>query len=248
VPDRPIRLYGIPLSHPSLAARGMIELKGLRYRYVELLAGGHPPSLWALGFRRPTVPAMKLPDGRRVQGSLAISRSLDELAPDPPLFPSDPQARRAAEDAERWGEAVLQSVPRRIVRWGLKHSPAARRWFVANASPLPAPAVTAVLLTPLASVFVAQAGATDDRIRRDLAELPSLLDEVDSLISRGVIGGEMLGAADFQIGTSVRALSALHDIAGYVAGRPAEAHARRVVPDFPELPAMLPPAWLPPTG
>jgi glutathione S-transferase len=50
----------------------MLEHKGLDYRYVELLAGAHPPSLWALGFRRITVPALRLRDGTRVQGSLAI--------------------------------------------------------------------------------------------------------------------------------------------------------------------------------
>ena len=86
MPGREIRLYGIPLSHPVLAVRGMLERKGLTYRYVDLLAGTHPANLWALGFRRTTVPAMKLPDGERVQGSLAIARALEQLRPDPPLY------------------------------------------------------------------------------------------------------------------------------------------------------------------
>ena len=92
--DARIRLYGIPMSHPVMAARGMIERKGLDYRYVELLAGAHPPSLWALGFRGMTVPAMRLPDGRRVQGSLAIARALEEVAPAPvhPLGPAQEPA------------------------------------------------------------------------------------------------------------------------------------------------------------
>jgi glutathione S-transferase len=81
MPDSPIRLYGIPLSHPVLAARGMLARKGLDYRYIELLAGAHPPSMWALGFRRITVPAMRLGDGLRVQGSLAIAQALEELTP-----------------------------------------------------------------------------------------------------------------------------------------------------------------------
>ena len=38
----PIRVYGIPLSHPVLAVRGMLERKGLPYRYVELLGGAIP--------------------------------------------------------------------------------------------------------------------------------------------------------------------------------------------------------------
>ena len=76
-----IRLYGIALSHPVLAARGMLEHKGLPYRYVEMLAGTHPVHLFAIGFRGVTVPAMRLPDGRRVQGSLGIAQALEQFAP-----------------------------------------------------------------------------------------------------------------------------------------------------------------------
>jgi glutathione S-transferase len=242
---RAIRLYGIPLSHPVLAARGMLDRKGLPYRYVELLAGAHPFSLRALGFRGVTVPAMKLPDGRRVLGSLAIARALEEVAPLPSLYPQEPQARRAAEEAERWGEAVLQPIPRRLIRWGLRHHLSQRRWFAEVAGPLPVPKLTGLLLTPIAPVFAWLAGASDVHVREDLSGLPSLLDEVDRLLERGVIGGEELGAADFQIASSVRMLLAMEDAGLLVAGRPAEAFARRVVPDYPRVPAALPVAWLP---
>jgi hypothetical protein len=60
-----------------------------------------------------------------------------------------------------------------------------------------------------------------------------------------VIGGEELGAADFQIGSTVRMLLAMQDVGRLVAGRPAETFARRVVPDYPEVPAALPADWLP---
>jgi glutathione S-transferase len=245
MPEAPIRLYGIPLSHPVLAVRGMLECKGLDYRYVELLAGAHPPSLWALGFRRITVPAMKLADGRRVQGSLAIAQALEEVAPDPSLYPVAPQARAAALEAERWGEAALQPIPRRLTRWGLRSSLRQRQWFARVGTPLPAPAVTGWLLSPLAAGFAALAGADDNRVRDDLTRLPQLLDEVDRLLETGLIGGPALGAADFQIGASVRALLAMDDVGRLVAGRPAEALARRVVPDYPPIPAVFPADWLP---
>jgi len=246
--EGPIRLYGIALSHPVIGARGMLERKGLSYRYVELLGGAHPPALLALRFTRATVPAMRLADGRRVQGSLAIADALELLVPTPSLYPSEPAARAAAREAERWGEAVLQPVPRRLIRWGLRHHLAQRRWFADVASPLPAPALMGIVLTPLVPVFVRQAGASDERVRRDLAELPGLLDRVDSLLASGVIGGEELGAADFQIGSSLRVLSAMQDVGGVLAGRPAEAFAFRVVPEYPEVPAALPADWLPAAG
>ena len=248
--DAPIRLYGIPMSHPVVAVRGMLDRKGLEYRYVELLAGAHPPSLWALGFRGITVPAIRFADGRRAQGSLAIAAALEEVAPSPSLYPSEPAARAAAQAAEGWGEAVLQPVPRRLIRWGLRASLRQRQWFADVATPLPAPAVTGWLLTPLTPVFVKLVGADDDGVRRDLATLPGLLDEVDRLLGSGVIGGAELGAADFQIAASVRMLLAMEDVGRLVAGRPAEAFARRAAPDYPAIPAVLPLDWLPaaPTG
>jgi glutathione S-transferase len=245
VTEKDIRLYGIALSHPVLAVRGMLERKGLPYRYVALLGGLHPPSLWALGFRHPTVPAMRLPDGRRVQGSVEIAQALDQLAASPPLYPSDPRARREAEEAERWGERVLQPVPRRLLRWQLLHRSSQRRWFVRAGTPLPAPALTAALMWPLAAIFAAQASADGEQVRRDLAELPNLLDAVDDLIARGVIGGSEPGAADFQIAASVRMLLALGDVRPLVTGRPSAAHALAHVPDYPDVPPGLPADWLP---
>lgn len=244
MPDRPIRLYGIPLSHPVLAVRGMLDRKGLPYTYVSLLGGGHPPSLWALGFHKATVPAMRLPDGRRVQGSLAIAAALEELQPEPSLYPADPGLRASAQEAERWGESVLQPVPRRLIRWGLRHHLSQRQWFAENATPLPAPKLIGALLTPVLPVFVWQVGASDDRVRQDLAELPGLLDHVDQLIDDGVVGGDQPGAADFQIATSVRMLVAMQDVGHLVAGRPCETWARRLVPDYPAIPPAFPVTWL----
>lgn len=168
------------------------------------------------------------------------------MPPDPPLYPSEPGARAAAQEAERWGEAVLQPIPHRLIRWGLRSSLRQRRWFAEVGTPLPAPGVTGRLLTPPAPVFAALVGAGDDRVRGDVTRMPLLLDEVDRLLGAGVIGGAELGAADFQIGSSVRMLLAMEDIGPLVAGRPAEAFARRVVPDYPPIPAVRPSDWLPP--
>jgi glutathione S-transferase len=243
--DRVIRLYGIPLSHPVLGVRGMIVFKRLSYQYVELLAGGHPPMLWALGFRGATVPAIKLPDGRRIQGSLAIAQALEQLAPSPPLYPSQPSARAAVTDAERWGEAVLQPIPRRLIRWGLRRHLGQRQWFADAASPLSAPRLTGILLTPIVSLFARIAGANDPQVRRDLDRLPDLLDQVDRLIAEGVIGGDRLNAADFQIAPSIRMLLAMTDLGPVVVDRPAATLARRVVPNYPVIPAALPADWVP---
>lgn len=237
-------LYWFDMSHPAQAARLMLERKGIDYRSVELLAGFHPLLLRLAGFRGGSVPALKL-DGRRLQGSLAISRGLDDLAPEPRLFPADPPARQAVVDAEAWGERELQPIPRRLNRWLLVHSHAIRRWFAEQVG-MPAPGVAAVVQRPLMMAFARISQADDPTVRVDLQRLPGLLDHVDRLIADGVIGGDEPNAADFQVGTSIWALMRFSDLAGYLEGRPAAALAARLLPAGGDrVPAGLPPEWLP---
>ena len=53
-------------------------------------------------------------DGQRMLGSRAIMRRLDELQPEPPLLPADPDLRSRVLEAEAWGDDVLQPLARRI--------------------------------------------------------------------------------------------------------------------------------------
>src|SRR5262249_57791980 len=92
-----------------------------------------------------TVPALRI-DGRRIQSSLELSRVLEEMRPEPPLFPADPAAREKVEQAEAWGEAVLQPIPRRLASWALRRDRAAMRSFAEGArlhGPLRPPIKTA---------------------------------------------------------------------------------------------------------
>ncbi len=77
-------------------------------------------ALRAVGFPRTTVPALKI-GGEKIQGSREIARALDRIQPDPPLFPADPDARAAVEDAERFGDERLQHPIRQLLWWGFKH-------------------------------------------------------------------------------------------------------------------------------
>src|SRR5262245_8311596 len=220
VSSMPATLYGSPPSHPSHAARLMLERKGMEHRVVWLLPGLWPVLLRTRGFRGGTVPALKL-NGRRIQDSLEISRALERAQPDPPLFPSDPERRGAVEEAERWGEQVLQPVPRRIIRWIATRNQSMRS-AMAREVGMPAPGFAAAVNLPAALYLARKAGASAERVRQDLAELPGLLDEIDRLIAEGVIGGEEPNAADFQIATTVAALRSIDDVAPAVPGRPAE--------------------------
>src|SRR5262245_57291941 len=79
-------LYVLPASHPSVAAALMLDRKGIEYKRVAMVAVMSKAQLRAMGFPGVTVPALKI-DGRKVQGSTSISRELDRLQPEPPLFP-----------------------------------------------------------------------------------------------------------------------------------------------------------------
>ena len=234
-----ITLYSMAISHPARAAGLMLDHKGLEHRRVDIPTGMQPLVLRAVGFREMTVPAMKI-NGRRVQGSLQISRALDEARSEPPLFPADPERRRAVEEAETWGESVYQPVPRRIFRWVATRDTRLRAWLASDAG-IPAPAVTARLSRPMSSWFARSAGADDERIKADLRELPAHLDRVDALIAAGTLDGESLNAADFQIATTTRTLLNMPPLRELVAGRPAERHAMRISPSFgEEIPLTLP--------
>jgi glutathione S-transferase len=239
----PAKLYALVLSHPSQAARLMLEQKGIEHEIKDLFPGGHPVQLRLAGFRGGTVPGLKL-DGRRVQGSLNISRALDELQGEPGLFPADAEQRRAVEEAEAWGEGELQPVPRRMFRWGASRRQSMRVWMVRDMG-MPAPDLMARAQKPLAHAFARMADVSDERVRADIAALPAQLDHIDGLIAAGVIGGAEPNAADFQIGTTVRVFLAYDDIRPLVEGRPAAELAMRVLPRYPgPIPPFLPPEWL----
>jgi glutathione S-transferase len=238
-------LYAMKVSHPSRAARRMLEIKEIEHRVVNLPPGLHPAALRLARFRGGTVPALKL-DGRRVQGSTAISRFLDTLQPDPPLFPAGGTARRRVEEAEAWGEQTLQDAPRKLFRWGLVKDAELRRWLVEQAG-LPAPALAARTGGPNARWFARRSKATDENVRAELQRLPAMLDRVDELIAAGTIGNGPPNAADLQIGSSVRSLMQYEELKALLPfGRPASDHALHLFPDFPgPLPAFLPPDWVP---
>src|SRR3954449_2645978 len=224
-----IKLYGTKPSPPVRSVRLMLEAKGLEYETIWLLPGLHPALLRMRGFRGGTVPSIKI-DGRKIQQSRAISRALEELKPEPPLFPAEPQRRLEVEEAERWGDEVLQDIPRRIVRWLSVHRPETRV-MIAQEMGIPFPRFAAWINAPTAR-RMAKKVDSDQEIGNAVSAVPKALDVVDELIARGVIGSDQPNAADFQIATSVRALLTVRDLDRPIKGRPAADFAMRLVPEF----------------
>ena len=200
----PVRLYMFAGSNAVQTAVLMLAHKGIEHEVVHVERGAHVSQMPELGFSGTTVPALRIGE-RRIQGTRAIARALDDLKPEPRLFPTDPERRVLVEDAERRGEE-LQNAARRLFYWAILRT---------------AP-------TPMRRIAAEHHGATDAAARRDLAELPAQLDEIDAWIADGILGGDALNAADFQIAPNVAWLPGFEDLAPLVAGRPALAHAERV--------------------
>jgi glutathione S-transferase len=238
------RLFVIPASHPSIAAQLMLEHKGIAYKRTDLLPVISKGVLRLAGFPGVTVPALKI-DGRRVQGSREIAREIDRLQPEPALFPADVEKRAAVEEAEQWGDEVLQPPMRQILWWAIKRDKEPLRSYSEGAKlglPISLAMKTAAPIVALSARFN---GADDEHVRRGLAEMPAMLDKADAYIAAGVLNGEELNAADFQIAPSLGLAMTLEDLRPAIENRPAGALAMRVVPNYPgKTPPILPPAWL----
>ncbi|HVY78721.1 MAG TPA: glutathione S-transferase N-terminal domain-containing protein [Solirubrobacterales bacterium] len=241
-----VRLYTIPGSHPGVAVQAMMKAKGIPFRRTDLFPVMQKVVVRAMGFPRQTVPAIKI-DGRKVQGSREIARELDRLRPQPPLFPADPERRRAVEEAERFGDEELQHPIRQMVWWTLKRNKAPLRSY-SEGTKLGIPIGLAVATAgPVLAATAYYNKATDENVRRGLAELPGFLDRIDAWIEAGVIDGEELNAADYQLAPSLRLAMTLQDLRPPIDARPAGKFARRVIPDYPgDAPPAFPPAWLQP--
>jgi glutathione S-transferase len=241
-----VKLYTVPGSHPCAAVEVALRLKSIEYERISLL----PMSqiMWGpLRYGGTTVPGLRI-DGERLAGSRTIMRRLDTLAPEPPLLPplSDAVARARVLEAERWGDEVLQAVPRRILDAAFLRDPACMESYAGDAKlPLPRAAMRPAL--PLTAKLMARRNhAQDDKVQSDLAALPAQLDHIDAWIADGVLGGEQPNAADLQIGSSIRLLRTIGDVRSLVDAHPACSLTRWFEPQAGEAPpGTLPAEWLP---
>ena len=236
-PPMRLRLYVVHGSHPCAAVEKALRMKGLSYEVTEWPPPLHAPIQRAL-FGARTVPGLKI-DGEKVSGSRAIMRRLEQLAPEPPLFPADPDARGRVEEAERWGDEVFQPVARELIWAGFKHCPGAMVSYSTH-SRLPMPPAAIRLCAPLIAHLGGRLNRTGDGVARsDLDALPRQLDRVDAWIADGTIGDrERPNAADLQLASTLRLMLTLADVRPSIEGRPCDRLAVTLFPDADgELPA-----------
>jgi glutathione S-transferase len=247
------KLYVLLGAHPSRTAMLMLDHKGIEYETVHIPPGLQPLAMRRLGFtadpnfsrsvddqppfmlrradRMGTVPALLL-RGERVMTNRRIARFLDEIQPEPPLFPADSALRGEVEEAERWGDEVFQMAARRIIlAAGRRGSGAlARNGDDGRLGPLLYRNRT--MRTVTARIVAVIAFRANSRTEPGLlAALPAMLDRIDAWVEAGVLNGVELNAADYMIAPSLAVLTYRPDVAEEIEGRPAIALVDRVLPD-----------------
>jgi glutathione S-transferase len=232
-------LHVLPPSHPCMTATVALRLKGLEYERVELVPGQQVEQMQAIyGEGNHTVPGL-LVDGEPVHGSRAILARLEQLAPDPVLYPSED-----VREAERWGDEELQDLGRRLP-WGALHFRPEAMGTFGGAGPLDGPG------TDFAIRFVRSTwkyhGISAARLQEDLAGLSAKLAHVEELAAAGIIGGEQPNAADLQIGATLRVLLTIGDLRPLLSAGAGERIALRNFPEYAgDVPAgAFPAGWAP---
>jgi glutathione S-transferase len=171
-------------------------------------------------------------DGRQVKTNREIARFLDDLRPEPSLFPAGEEERRAVEEAERWGDEVFQMSARRTALAAALRGPDAivNRGDDGRLGPLLWRNRTARLAgTRMLALTVF---AANRRAEQDLLEsLPGHLDRIDGWVEGGVLNGDELNAADFMIAPSLALLCYLRHLHPELEGRPAMRLVDRVLPE-----------------
>lgn len=241
-----VRLFYMPGSHAALTGKMMLDHKGIDYKRTDLLPAAAWPVLKAFRFPDLTVPAAII-DGERVQGSRTIARELERRRPEPPLFPADPGQREAVEQAEAFGDEVLQQRVREIFLWSVGKDRSGLAGYLEGGKIGMPHRLAQLTAGPFIALDARARGATDENVQAAIEALPGLLERVEAWIDAGVLGGDRRNVADLQIAPSLRLAMTLEDLRPFIAGRAAGEYARTVVPHYAgHVPPVLPEGWLQP--
>lgn len=223
-----LTLHVVELSHPCMTVEAALRLKGLDYERVVLQTGFQKDTVAEVyGEGNTTVPAMIAGD-EKLTSSRAITAKLEELVPEPSLFP--PEMADAVREAERWGDEVLQDAGRRLI-WGAMHFRPESMGTYGGAGTLDPPG-TDFAIRFLRGVWKYMK-ITAEGLAADLQQLPGQLNHIDELVAEGTIGGEAPNAADLQIASTLRLMLTIGDVAEQMRERPVEELAMRLFPEYP---------------
>jgi glutathione S-transferase len=220
-----------------------VRLKGAEHELVMLAGGEHNAIIEEIyGEGNRTAPGITI-DGRSAHGSRAALDLLEQVVPEPALYPEE--RGEEIREAERWGDEELQDLGRWFTWGAMYFRPEYFGTFFGGEDVLdPAGTDHAIRFVRAAWRYH---GLDAVKLAEGLAAFPAKLDHVDELISEGLLDGERPNAADLQIGATLRVILNVADIAPLNEGRPAGRMARRWFSDYDGSvpPNALPAGWVP---
>ena len=132
--DQPT-LWHIAISHYSEKVRWALDYKSVEHERRTAPPGLHiAVALWLSRGRAFTFPILEL-DGRRIADSTAIIAALEQLRPEPPLYPADPEERRRALELEEFFDEELGPYARRLPFYEARRDPELVDQITARVSP-----------------------------------------------------------------------------------------------------------------
>ena len=191
-------LWHITISHYSEKARWALDYKSIPYRLRAPVPGTHiPVALWLTRGRHYTLPVLGL-EGEHIGDSTAIIAALEQLHPEPSLYPPGGPQRRRALALEEWFDEELGPYIRRFVFHELGRDPELFAEVGEKAAPRafrlmgPAGAAYARALTGL------RYGArSDDAAQTARAKVIAAIDRLEAELGSGdYLVGESFSVAD----------------------------------------------------
>ena len=193
-------LWQISVSHYSEKARWALAWKGVEHQRRSPPPGSHMVvALWLTRGAQYTFPVLTL-EGRHIGDSTAIIAALEELHPEPALYPDDPEQRRRALELEDFFDEELGPHARLLGWHELRNDRDRFREVVEQTVPAPLRRVGS-LATSYARAFTTLRFGVGDPEAAELAraKLLSALDRLESELDAnggGYLVGDRFTVAD----------------------------------------------------
>ena len=195
-----------------LKVRMALQAKGLSFREVEVTPGIGQISLFRLSGQR-QVPV--LVDGDEVvSDSSAICRYLEELRPEPPLIPSDPQQRAQMQLIEDCADTTLAAAVRAALLQAAADDAQLRDVLLPDDVPSPVRQV----MSGLPGGWLSSLGELLGQEQR-ASMLSSLCAVADGLDLNGCLVGDAISLADIAVGAQLSLLRFPASAGSSLAGR-----------------------------
>ena len=195
-----------------LKVRMALQAKGLSFREVEVMPGIGQIGLFRLSGQR-QVPV--LVDGDDVVAdSSAICRHLEELRPEPPLIPSDPQQRAQMQLIEDWADTTLAAAVRAALLQAAADDAQLRDVLLPDDVPSPVRQV----MSGLPGGWLSSLGELLGQEQR-ASMLSSLCAVADGLDLNGCLVGAAISLADIAVGAQLSLLRFPASAGDSLAGR-----------------------------